>query len=59
MAIHQLVQAVCKVNWVKRRRPVYHCAHSVIPVAVAEGGLLGQGLFMAVIPHLLSADTLS
>ena len=42
MAIHQPVQAVCEVKWVKRRRleeAISSTVH-ILPAAVAEGGLL-------------------
>ena len=53
MATYQLVQAVCKAEWVKQRCLVEGPSATVcvlfIPAGVAEGGVLSQGLFMAVI----------
>ena len=47
MAIHQLVQAVCKATLVKQRSLAEGASATVcvpfIPAAVAEGGLLVKG----------------
>ena len=47
MAIHQLMQALCKTKWAKQRSEeegAFNTVHVLfIPAAVAEGSLLCQG----------------